>query len=157
MTFRNFRLADATYATGLEALGLHWDLHAFAELIDLTYTAAGNFAQLKWLSPAVENPWGDKKNKYKGCILEFRNVSTLLVAQPELDPTDEDDCVASISVVAKPAVIFDSGEFRVRDSSEAGENDLADMSIFRVLQVERSVTDDEDITKRREIGRDGAL
>ena len=137
MTFRNFRLADATYATGLEALGLHWDLHAFAELIDLTYTAAGNFAQLKWLSPAVENPWGDKKNKYKGCILEFRNVSTLLVAQPELDPTDEDDCVASISVVAKPAVIFDSGEFRVRDSSEAGENTglLFELQSGRTIEI----------------------
>jgi len=137
MTFCNFHLESPSYAIGLEALGFHWDLHAFAELIDLTYTTPANVAQLKWLSPAVENPWGDKRNKHKGCIIRFQNVSTFVVAQRELDPTDEDDCVASISVVTKPDVIFDSGEFRVIDSSKAGENTglLFELQSGRTIEI----------------------
>jgi len=136
MTLQNFKLQEPTGAIALEGLGHYWDLHAYAELIEVKYLTVENIVEFRWVVPNVGNPWGDKDNHAKGCILRFSDVSLLRMAQPELRNTNEDDCIAGISQVStKPAADSHSIELRTKAEWKADE----DFGLLFELQSGRTI------------------
>ena len=116
MDLKNFDLARPSHTTELHALGLHWDLHSFAEFEGLELRVAEDVAVLRWSVPGVENPWGSWENRYQGCRLVFRGV--LAVHVTPRDPGSEradDRALADISKVSP-----ELGSNRHRESWPAG-------------------------------------
>ena len=81
----------------LQSQGLIWELHNFADFIGLELLSAENLALMRWIAPAVSNPWGCVENKFPGMTLRFKNLLFLSVgARDEELPFTEDTCVASV-------------------------------------------------------------
>jgi hypothetical protein len=136
MDLRNFELEETAGAIALKGLGLYWDLHSYAELTDIRYFTVENTVEFRWHSPDVDNPWGDKKNYAKRCILKFVDVSFLRIVQDETASTNEDDCVASISqVTTKQSTEVDALESRMKNKWREGE----DFGLLFELQSGRTV------------------
>src|SRR5262245_25236271 len=97
MRYLNLKLASSSNAIELLALGFNWDLHNFAELVDVRLTPEAA-AVLKWVVPDVTNPWGDSNNHYRGCELWFRQVRRFeSIFQRTEIPLSENRTLAEIS------------------------------------------------------------
>jgi hypothetical protein len=136
MELRNFRLEESSHAISLEGLGRCWDLHAYADLVEVRYFTVENTVEFHWRVPEIDNPWGDNKNRAKGCVLRFTEVRFLKILQAEGKNTNEDDCVAGISQVttAKPAT-SDPVEFRMKREWKVNE----DFGLLIELQSGRTI------------------
>jgi hypothetical protein len=136
MELRNFRLEEPSHAIALEGLGRYWDLHAYADLVEVRYFTVENTVEFHWRIPEIDNPWGDEKNRAKGCVLRFTEVRFLKILQAEEKNTNEDDCIASISqVTAEESATSDPAEFRMKREWKANE----DFGLLIELQSGRTI------------------
>jgi hypothetical protein len=136
LNLRNFKLEEITEAIAFEGLGSYWDIHAYAKLIEARYYPVENTVELHWNVPEVENPWGDKDNHAKGCILRFSDVSLLKVKQTEAPNTNEDDCVAGVSQISTETPI-ESDPVELRMRRDWKQND--DFGLLFELQSGRTI------------------
>ena len=60
MHLRNFELEEPAHSSALTGLGLYWDLHAYAVLVDVHYRTIDNSVELHWRVPDdAEHPPGE--------------------------------------------------------------------------------------------------
>jgi hypothetical protein len=136
MELRNFQLEEPSHAIALIGLDAYWDLHAFADLEEIRYFTVENTVELRWRAPDVSNPWGDEQNHAKGCCLRFTDVSLLKIHQSDVENTNEDDCVSSVSMIdTKGADLSKPVEFRMKSEWKDGE----DSGLLLILQSGRSI------------------
>jgi hypothetical protein len=107
MIFSNFHFCPCG-GIELQALGLNWDLHNFADFVGLRVEPDGS-AALTWVAPDQPNPWGDTNNRHMGCELRFSGVRLLLVTGRESEPSSEDRTLHDICKVTP-----EPGQYRRR-------------------------------------------
>ena len=136
MKLRNFKLEEPAHAIAVEGCGYYWDLHSYADLVEIKYSTVENSVEFHWSAPEIENPWGDESNRAKGLILRFSDVRLLEIVQMEAYNTNEDDTVASVSKV-NPTKVRNGApvEFRMKDNWNEGE----DFGLFFELQSGRTI------------------
>jgi hypothetical protein len=135
MKLRNFKLEEPCHTIGLEGCGRYWDLHNFADFVELKYFTVENTVELRFEVAEEDNPWGDPRNAAKGLILRFNEVRFLKIEQLDPHNTNEDDCVDSLSkVVVNPPLTLPA-ELRVKENWSKAE----DFGLFFELQSGRTI------------------
>ena len=100
----NFQLEGEYGTVVLQSLGHHWDLHNFADFIQLRYAPGERLVVLAWSVPEhATNPWGDPSNSALGCQIHFEGVSYFAVSPRDpKTPVSEDatlECVSKVQPV----------------------------------------------------------
>lgn len=99
----------------------------------LQYFMSTQIAELHWVAPAIDNPWGDKDNLAQGCFLRFEKVTAVLLSHGTIG--DGEECLASISKVRKACDLCEEWKFRVTESSAAE----GDFGLLVELENERTI------------------
>ena len=100
MKLSNFSLSSPVQTITLVGLGFEWDLHNFAEFVQLAHDPFANVAYMVWRVPSMDNPWGCPSNKAVACRLKFLNLELIKVTPNQSAFSDSEAmCLSGMSKV----------------------------------------------------------